>query len=58
VQAVADDFGWQVYAGPPEPVVATHDGRLLVVVHPLRIVDGRIVAGIRRPRGPCATGVV
>lgn len=51
VQAVADDFGWRIVDAGADPVVETHDGRLLVVVHPLRNVDGGVAGGIATPHG-------
>ena len=51
-QAVASDFDWELVAGGSEPVVRTHEGRLLVIVHPLRHVDGEIVGWIASPDGP------
>jgi hypothetical protein len=49
--SVADDFGWTILDDGPEPVIATHDGRRLVVVHPLKNVDGFISAGMPTAHG-------
>lgn len=51
VQAVADDFNWRVLDAGNEPVLETHDGRLLIVVHPLRNVDGLMAGGIETAYG-------
>lgn len=50
-QAVARDFDWQLLEHGVEPLVRTHDGRLLIVVHPLRALDGQIQTGVLTGHG-------
>jgi hypothetical protein len=47
IEATRIAFDWAVVGDPdaPEPVLRTSDGRLIVVVHPLRAVEDHLRGG-------------